>query len=128
MLLGGIARLQGRIEANLGSATDATRIFFEAAHAIREIDPPNALEMAVLAAIMRTYGADSGIPWEAGDIDVNIDVDDPPRAVCLKQIDKRCGRNGDRLAGYAAFLDVHKGCALAGVQALDKGVHAADER
>ena len=106
VLLGGIARLQGRIEANLGSATDATRIFVEAAHAIREIDPPNALEMAVLAAIMRTYGADGGIPWEAGDIDVNIDVDDPPRIVCLKHMLVAMNRAADGdWAGAVPALD-----------------------
>ena len=82
VLLGGIARLQGRIEANLGSAADATRIFTEAAHAIHEIDPPNALEMAVLAAIMRTYGADGGATLEAGDIDVGVAEPTTRRAPC----------------------------------------------
>ena len=71
LLLSGIARLQGRIEVNLGSATDAHRIFVEAAHAVHEIDPSRALEMAVAAAIMRTYGADSGSSLGAGDIDVD---------------------------------------------------------
>ena len=86
LLLSGIARLQGRIEVNLGSATDAHRIFVEAAHAVHEIDPSRALEMAVAAAIMRTYGADSGSSVEAGDIDVEVNDRDTPRTVCLKQM------------------------------------------
>ena len=72
VLLSGIARLRGRIEVNLGSANDAHRIFVESARAIREVDPPRALEMAVAAAIMRTYGADSGATLEVGDIDVEV--------------------------------------------------------
>ena len=86
LLLTGIARLQGRIEVNLGSATDAHRIFVEAAHAVHEIDPSRALEMAVAAAIMRTYGADSGSGVETGDIDVEVNDRDSPRTVCLKQM------------------------------------------
>ena len=86
LLLTGIARLQGRIEVNLGSATDAHRIFVEAAHAVHEIDPSRALEMAVAAAIMRTYGADSGSGVETGDIDVEVNDRDTPRTVCLKQM------------------------------------------
>jgi DNA-binding CsgD family transcriptional regulator/tetratricopeptide (TPR) repeat protein len=86
LLLSGIARLQGRIEVNLGSATDAHRIFVEAAHAVHEIDPSRALEMAVAAAIMRTYGADSGSTVQAGDIDVEVTDGDAPRTVCLKQM------------------------------------------
>jgi len=86
VLLGGIARLRGRIEVNLGSATDAHRIFVEAAQAIHEVDPPRALEMAVAAAIMRTYGADGGTTLKAGDIDVEVAEADAPQTVCLKQM------------------------------------------
>ena len=52
VLLSDIARLQGRIEVNIGSADDAHRIFIEAAHAVHDVDPARALEMAVAAAIM----------------------------------------------------------------------------
>ena len=72
LLLSGVARLHGRIEVNLGSATDAHRIFVEAAQAIHEIDPPRALEMAVAAAILRTYGAGGATP-ATGDVDVDVD-------------------------------------------------------
>jgi len=86
LLLSGIARLRGRIEVNLGSATDAHRIFVEAAQAVHVIDPSRALEMAVAAAIMRTYGADSGSSLRAGDIDVEVTSGDTPRTACLKQM------------------------------------------
>ena len=65
VLLGDIARLRGHIEVNLGSATDAHRIFVDAAHAVREIDPSEPWRWPSLAAIMRTYGADSGTPLQA---------------------------------------------------------------
>ena len=57
-----------------------TRIFVEAAHAVHDDRPHAPSTKAVLAAIMRTYGADSGTPLPmAGDIDVDIDAGDPPR-------------------------------------------------
>lgn len=86
LLLANIARLQGRVEVNLGSAHDAHRIFVETAHSIAKVDQASALEMAVAAAIMRTYGADSGAELAAGDIDLLIADTDTPRTVCLKQM------------------------------------------
>ena len=86
VLVSDIARLEGRIEVNLGSANDAHRIFVEAARAVHETDPARALEMAVAAAVMGTYGADGGARLAAGDIVVEVAEDDPPRTVCLKQM------------------------------------------
>ena len=86
MLLSDIARLRGRIEVNIGSATDAHRIFIDAAHAVHDVDPLRALEMAVAAAIMRTYGADSGATLQPGDILVEPSAGDTPRTRCLKQM------------------------------------------
>ena len=60
VLLSDIARLRGHIEVNIGSAIDAHQIFIDAAHAVHDADPLRALEIAVAAAIMRTYAADSG--------------------------------------------------------------------
>ena len=68
LLLCDIARLRGHIEVNLGSATEAHRIFVEAAHAVHPFDPGRALEIGVAAAVMRTYGADSGTPLPSGDL------------------------------------------------------------
>ena len=60
LLLCDIARLRGHIEVNLGSATEAHRIFVEAAQAVHPFDPARALDIGVAAAVMRTFGADSG--------------------------------------------------------------------
>jgi DNA-binding CsgD family transcriptional regulator len=86
VLLSDVARLQGRIEVNVGSAGDAHRIFTEAAHAVRDIDPSRALEMAVAAAIMATYGADGGATLAPGDIDTTVTETDSARTSCLKQM------------------------------------------
>jgi DNA-binding CsgD family transcriptional regulator len=81
-----IARLRGRIEANVGSAQDAHRIFVEAAEGIRTLDPMRALEMAGLAATLRAYGADSGARLTDGDgLAQSASLEDP-RAVCLAQL------------------------------------------
>ncbi len=81
-----IARLQGRIEVNIGSAIDAHRIFVQAAHAALETDPLRALEMSAAAALMRTYGADSGATLNSGDILAKTSDDVTPRTVCLQQM------------------------------------------
>ena len=68
VLLSDIARLRGHIEVNIGSATDAHQIFIDAARAVHDADPLRALEIAVAAAIMRTYAVDSGAALPSGDI------------------------------------------------------------
>jgi DNA-binding CsgD family transcriptional regulator len=60
LLRADIDRLRARIEVNVGSASDAHRIFVQAARAVAELDPDRALEMATAAALTRTYGGDSG--------------------------------------------------------------------
>ena len=86
VLLSDIARLHGRIEVNIGSAEAAHRIFNEAAHAVHTIDPARALEMAVSAAIMTTFGVDGGARLAADDIDTVVTDADSPRTACLKQM------------------------------------------
>lgn len=128
LLLSGIARLQGRIEVNLGSATDAHRIFVEAAHAIHEIDPSRALEMAAAAAIMRTYGAAEGTVLEAGELDVELADGDAPRTVCLKQMlvaMTRAGRSDWRGAVTALDIAVAAGDAVDDVDVLGNLGNAA---
>ena len=51
LLRADIDRLRGRIEVNVGSATDAHRIFMQAAQAVAGQDPVRALEMAVAATL-----------------------------------------------------------------------------
>ncbi|HST66347.1 MAG TPA: AAA family ATPase [Mycobacteriales bacterium] len=60
LLRADIDRLRGRIEVNVGSASDAHRIFTAAARAVASADADRALEMAVAAAVLVVYGADSG--------------------------------------------------------------------
>ena len=67
LLLGDIARLRGHIEVQIGSATEAHRIFVDAARAAQPFDPVRALDNAVAAALIRTYGADSGTPLPTAD-------------------------------------------------------------
>ena len=86
LLLADIARLRGRIEVNLGSAVDAHRIFIEAAADVSRVDAERALEMAVAAALMRSYGADSGARLTGVDVLMTPSDDGAPRTVCLKQI------------------------------------------
>jgi len=86
LLLCDIARLRGHIEVNLGSASDAHRIFVETARGIHRLDPVRALEIATAAAIMRTYGADSGTRPPTGDLVATNVADESPRSACLKQM------------------------------------------
>jgi DNA-binding CsgD family transcriptional regulator len=81
-----IARLRGRIEANVGSAETAHRIFIEAAEAVRTTEPTRALEMGVLAAMLRAYGADSGAVLTDGELLAKAVSADDPRARCLAQL------------------------------------------
>lgn len=86
LLLADIARLRGRIEVNVGSAVDAHRIFTEAAADVSSVDAERALEMAVAAALLLSYGAGSGATLSSVDVLMTRADDDLPRAVCLKQM------------------------------------------
>jgi DNA-binding CsgD family transcriptional regulator len=84
-LVADIARLRGHIEVNLGSATLAHRIFVETATSVRHSDPQRALEMGVLAATLRTFGADSGSRLPDADT-VAAAAGDSARTRCLRQM------------------------------------------
>lgn len=86
ILLSDVARLRGHIEVNVGSAAEAHRIFVEAARAIHDRDPGRALEIATAAAVMRTYGADSGSRLPAVDVLGAPSADDDPRTACLRRM------------------------------------------
>jgi DNA-binding CsgD family transcriptional regulator/tetratricopeptide (TPR) repeat protein len=81
-----IARLRGHVEVNIGSAIKAHRIFVEAAVSAHEVDPVRALDNAVAAALIRTYGADSGTPLPMADDLARPAVGDSPQTLCLKQL------------------------------------------
>ncbi len=86
MLLCDVARLRGHIEVNIGSAPEAHRVFVEAAHSVLPADPTRALDIGVAAAVMRTFGADSGTPLRADDLLAATGEDDSARTRCLRQM------------------------------------------
>ena len=82
-----VDRLRGRIEVNVGSATDAHHTFAAGALAVLPHDPPRALELAVAAALLSTYGADSGTTLDSDAIIAGTTgpstAAGTPRARCL---------------------------------------------
>jgi len=78
-----IDRLRGRIEVNVGSATDAHHTFAAAARAVTADDPNRALELAVAAALLSTYGADSGTSFDTAPLAAAAIAGDTPRTRCL---------------------------------------------
>lgn len=81
-----IARLRGHIEVNIGSAAEAHRVFVDAAHAILPVDPTRGLDIGVAAAVMRTFGADSGTPLHSDDLLSATAADTTVRTRCLRQM------------------------------------------
>ncbi|KQW50964.1 LuxR family transcriptional regulator [Nocardioides sp. Root1257] len=114
VLLADIARLLGRVEVNLGSAVDAHRIFVETARTVSAFDQPKALEMAVAAAIMRTYGADSGARLADCDVDAEPVEGNDPRTLVLKQL-------------FVAMTLAAEHDWAGATSALDVGLEAGDE-
>ncbi|HEX7535749.1 MAG TPA: AAA family ATPase [Dermatophilaceae bacterium] len=86
LLRADIDRLRGRIEVNVGSALDAHRIFTQAARAVAADDPNRALEIAVAAAVLGIYGADSGAALDATTVPTDAAPGDTPRTCCLKHL------------------------------------------
>jgi DNA-binding CsgD family transcriptional regulator len=78
-----IDRLRGRIEVNVGSAVDAHHMFTVAADAVAADDPTRALELAVAAALLSTYGADSGATLDVSSLAAGAAAGDPARTRCL---------------------------------------------
>ncbi|HET7799420.1 MAG TPA: LuxR C-terminal-related transcriptional regulator, partial [Humibacillus xanthopallidus] len=86
LLRADIDRLRARIEIYVGSATDAHRIFTVGARNVADHDDARALEMAVAAAMTRTYGGDSGAVMPPDTL-ARLLVPgsrDTPRTACLR--------------------------------------------
>ena len=83
LLRADIDRLRGRIEVNVGSATDAHHIFATAARAVASDDPARGLELAVAAALMSTYGAGSGATVDTSVLAADAIDGDSPRTQTL---------------------------------------------
>jgi DNA-binding CsgD family transcriptional regulator len=113
VLLADVARLRGHIEVNLGSASEAHRIFVAAAEAVYPIDPARALDIGVAAAVMRTFGADSGTPLAVTDALVVPVAGDPPRTSCLRHM-------------LVAMTRVAEGDWYAAAAALDRALELGD--
>jgi DNA-binding CsgD family transcriptional regulator len=114
LLLADVARLRGHIEVNLGSAPEAHRIFVEAAQAVHPVDPARALEIGAAAAVMRTFGADSGTPLPVTDALVVPVAGDPPRTLCLRHM-------------LVAMTQVAEGDWHAATAALDRALELGEQ-
>ena len=114
LLLCDIARLRGHIEVNIGSAPEAHRIFVEAAHEVRQHDAVRALDIAVAAAVMRTFGADSGTPLPDVYLLAGAEEGDSPRTACLKHL-------------LSAMTEVSQGDWSAALTALDRALELGEE-
>jgi DNA-binding CsgD family transcriptional regulator len=78
-----IDRLRGRIEVNVGSGVDAHRIFATGVRSVAADDANRALELAVAASLMSTYGSDSGTPLEVTALADLAIAGDTARTRCL---------------------------------------------
>ena len=113
LLLADVARLRGHIDVNLGSASEAHRIFVEAAQAVAPLDPARALDIGVAAGVMRTFGADSGTPLPVTDALVVPVAGDPPRTLCLRHL-------------LVAMTQVAEGDWSAATAALDRALELGE--
>ncbi len=113
LLLADVARLQGHIDVNLGSASQAHRLFVEAAEAVYPSDPGRALDIGVAAAVMRTFGADSGTPLLVTDALVATGAGDPPKTRCLRHL-------------LVAMTQVSEGDWSAATAALDRALQLGE--
>lgn len=112
-----IDRLRGRIEVNLGSASEAHRIFVVAARSVAADDPERALEMAVAASVLRVYGADSGEVLDPSAITMRLSSSTQPRIRALRQL---------LLSMTLAAEDEWAGALAALAAGLDSGVGNLD--
>ncbi len=78
-----IDRLRGRIEVNVGSAIDAHHIFSTAARAVSADDMTRGLDLAVSAALLSTYGADSGSTVDVTALSARATAAETARSRCL---------------------------------------------
>ncbi|MGV8964932.1 MAG: AAA family ATPase [Cellulomonas sp.] len=117
LLLADVDRLRGRIAVNVGSATDAHRIFTQAAARVAAHEPVRALEMAVAAAVARSHGIDSGARLPDDTIDADVSPEDTPRTRCLKQLLVSTRR--DVLGDRAGALDELRAAQATALGAAD---------
>ena len=92
-----LARLRGHIEVNLGSPEVAHRIFVEAASEVLPADPHRALELAMLASVMRAHGADSGTRLPGTELLTHPVAGEEARTTCMRHLlaSMTCTADGD---------------------------------
>ena len=129
-----IDRLRGRIEVNVGSATNAHHTFAAAARAVLADDPTRALELAVASALLSTYGADSGTTLDPAAFAADAITGQTPRTRCLGHLLLTLSRASAHdwapaLASLRTALDV--GADVADLDLLshlgNAGLHLGDD-
>ena len=130
-----IDRLRGRIEVNVGSGVDAHRIFVIAARSVAADDPSRALELAVAAALMSTYGSDSGASLDSTALVDAALADESPRTRCLGHLLRSLTHTSahDWAAGLASLhAALHAGTDIADLDLLshlgNAALHLGDEQ
>jgi DNA-binding CsgD family transcriptional regulator len=78
-----IDRVRARIEWNLGTSSVGHGILLQGARDVVATDPDRAREMAMLAAALATFGADSGVGIDPAQFAGTITVETPPRVRCF---------------------------------------------
>lgn len=122
LLRADIDRLRGRLQVVLGSAVDAHRIFIRAARGVAETDQERAVEMAALAGVLRSHGADSGTTLPIGVVTANVTATDSVRLQCLKLLIQSTTRDAER--NWGAALDVLRTALAVGLDTEDRDVWA----
>ncbi|SFI01773.1 DNA-binding transcriptional regulator, CsgD family [Nocardioides psychrotolerans] len=117
-----IDRLRGRIQVVLGSAADAHSMFIRAARGVAEQDQERAVEMAALAGVLRSHGADSGSTLPAGVVVTGVTASDSVRIQCLKLLLQSTTLDAERDWGGA--LKVLRTALTIGLDTEDRDVWA----
>jgi DNA-binding CsgD family transcriptional regulator len=78
--------LRARVEWNTGSVQLAHRMLLRGAQEVAPVDPQRAREMALIAAALASFGADSGVPIDPATLAPAPDPSDPARAHCFHHL------------------------------------------
>ena len=111
-----IDRLRARVEWNIGSASVGHRILLQGARDVAGTDPERAREMAMMATVAATFGAESGVGIDPADFvgDVAGAASPKPRCIGLLLSGFASIARGDLADGAAAFRQAFTDCDPAG--------------
>jgi hypothetical protein len=85
-LLADAARLRARVEWNTGSVQLAHRMLLQAASQVSPVDPARARELAMFAAALAAFGADSGTDLDPMDFVGDPGPSAPPRERTIAEL------------------------------------------